>query len=923
MNVLDKRQAELIESVHRGYLYQHLYAVGCLLLASSAKVSSIVVERDEDIEIVSVNRAYIQVKTRSAPIIPSDISGALERFNDLRTEHHTAQRSGRASFVIVANQPPGPKLAKLIYGEEWPLDVKFLWPESDQQHPSSAYPPAWGSINEAFDWCISHAEKLPFSLISSDSLIWKLAGRVLMACTGSTLNPNHSFQTDDLPELFEQLLLQLQDFPAPPNPYRPQTNEPPLEMASRVRLVCGFSGAGKTAWASEAARHTSEIVTYYDVGELPGSALATSLIRELTPKLVEGRSDVARKILYPGATGLESLSILSAHLKDLDRQPIIVLDNAHRIPADNLRSVVDAASNIRFILLCQPSDELRRIEVQLGIDREVLSGWGLDTVASVAQSYSCKGSVSALDKLVKFTGGIPLYVQSSMMLSLRQTEGDLDAFCNELDALTHTVETAQEVILDKLYESFPVAIQNILAVWSLSDEALHNSEVIELIEGALNIEPLITIEMLRKLRNSGVIEVFGSERLKVHDAIRIIGRRHLVTMGEDTVLRSQRSLKEILMKSLIENRDTSRFSLFIRTLVALEEIELLVELAGEEYFHEMGISNEIKAFLKPVADSLNSHPRQRFWALDGLSFDATHHGRIHTIGGLLDQMEELVEENQFGVDEKLSYMMKRMLYEATRGNADKVKALINTSLAELPDNPAYMRVFKYNAAASLIELGDQETSLKILDGLILEYFDLIGIQFEEMRGKDSPVLWQKINRYPELHEDMKRLATALLLRADSYFGPQRADIRIQCMKLYEMAQAYDSFIKTAQDLADDFLEQKDFVSARKVMDQHIIPNISKLGLINRLFDVRSQYAVILAYCGEFEESEREMTRLDPLIAGQPAEFQEQIVSQRRLIHEIRNKALSSRSSIKSNQKIGRNELCPCGSGKKYKKCHGY
>ncbi len=28
------------------------------------------------------------------------------------------------------------------------------------------------------------------------------------------------------------------------------------------------------------------------------------------------------------------------------------------------------------------------------------------------------------------------------------------------------------------------------------------------------------------------------------------------------------------------------------------------------------------------------------------------------------------------------------------------------------------------------------------------------------------------------------------------------------------------------------------------------------------------------------------------------------------------------SSIPKNKKIGRNEICPCGSGKKYKKCHG-
>ena len=82
--------------------------------------------------------------------------------------------------------------------------------------------------------------------------------------------------------------------------------------------------------------------------------------------------------------------------------------------------------------------------------------------------------------------------------------------------------------------------------------------------------------------------------------------------------------------------------------------------------------------------------------------------------------------------------------------------------------------------------------------------------------------------------------------------------------------------------------------------------------------------MILAYCGEFDDSEKEMERLEPLITGQPIEMKEQIVKQRRLIDGIRNKALSERSRAKVNEKkVGRNELCPCGSGKKYKKCHGY
>jgi preprotein translocase subunit SecA len=30
----------------------------------------------------------------------------------------------------------------------------------------------------------------------------------------------------------------------------------------------------------------------------------------------------------------------------------------------------------------------------------------------------------------------------------------------------------------------------------------------------------------------------------------------------------------------------------------------------------------------------------------------------------------------------------------------------------------------------------------------------------------------------------------------------------------------------------------------------------------------------------------------------------------------------NRTVVKKEKKIGRNDPCPCGSGKKYKKCHG-
>jgi uncharacterized protein YecA (UPF0149 family) len=37
---------------------------------------------------------------------------------------------------------------------------------------------------------------------------------------------------------------------------------------------------------------------------------------------------------------------------------------------------------------------------------------------------------------------------------------------------------------------------------------------------------------------------------------------------------------------------------------------------------------------------------------------------------------------------------------------------------------------------------------------------------------------------------------------------------------------------------------------------------------------------------------------------------------------INNTAISSSGAPRSGIKVGRNDPCPCGSGKKYKKCHG-
>ena len=82
---LDRRQLARIEAVHRGFLYQHLYAVACLFRASSAGVTHIVVENDED-------------------AIEGRLKGAKQSFAGLR-RGHAARGSGQQSHAETPLQP--------------------------------------------------------------------------------------------------------------------------------------------------------------------------------------------------------------------------------------------------------------------------------------------------------------------------------------------------------------------------------------------------------------------------------------------------------------------------------------------------------------------------------------------------------------------------------------------------------------------------------------------------------------------------------------------------------------------------------------------------------------------------------------------------------------------------------------------------
>jgi hypothetical protein len=278
--------------------------------------------------------------------------------------------------------------------------------------------------------------------------------------------------------------------------------------------------------------------------------------------------------------------------------------------------------------------------------------------------------------------------------------------------------------------------------------------------------------------------------------------------------------------------------------------------------------------------------------------------------------------------------MKRMLHFSNQGDEGGVRRAIRELDGRLPDKPVHRRVFLYNAAAALFRLERYEIAMTVVEQVIDETFAVLGIRPEQVLGAKQAALWALINKPGLDHADIKRLADALELKAmvAGKLHVLAPLARIHAMKFYAIAGAIDSLIRVGQDLADEFVARHDFVGAREVLEQHVMPVVVGNQLLNRHLDVRAQYAVVLAYCGNYPEAEREIERLQPYAAGLAPLARETLANQCQLIAEIkanpipqwrqgvRPLAIQRTTPISAGVRIGRNEPCPCGSGKKFKKC---
>jgi hypothetical protein len=885
---LDPRQLARIEAVHGGFLYQHLYAAACLFQATRAGLTHVVVENDEDVELVLPGeRIYAQIKKRAANLIFSDIEEALARFEAIRTEHAEGRREGACRFAIISSSAPGPDLSKRVAAPDWPPDLALLYP--GLVTTGDVLPQPCATIEAAFEACRQAAENLPFAVLAPETLVWKLAGRIMAASGGVEPNPNHTFAVADLPALFEQLVIQLQDFPAPPLRYRPQDNEPSLVGDQRLRLIVGFSGAGKTSWVSQTALHTTDRLAYYDVSDISGPALASAVARELAARMYGSRGGKLGQILLPGASGTEILFAIGRHLAEDQLTATVVLDNAHRVPAADLVSLVGASEQLRFVLLAQPGQSVARIEATVGIKAEPLVGWSNETAAAEGASVGCRGSYADYERLLQLTGGLPLYVQNALKIASESYDGDLNRLVGALEERTHIVETAQELILADVFDALNDTDRQAIAALSLSDVPLIQAEAAGVLKRSLELEPAAAAAAFRRLRSSGAIQIFGVDRFKIHDAVRPLGRAYLDKCGGQHLKKAREALRDLLITTLQQENDRQRVFLLLRMFVALGNIKPLVEMATDELFHELGYMSEIADYLTAAAESDAITSEDRFWALDGLVFAQFKAGDEASIKDKLDRMEELVRVEKLGLQERLAVGMKRMVFAARNQDAATVKAIMRDLSRVLPQTPQHLRVARYNYAHAMYELGQMDECVTATLDLVSEYYGVLGLTINSVMAKNPDEIFPLLKGGQNHTDDLKHLADALDLQSKAIramgnfpgLGP------IHAMKFYSMAHSLDSFVRVGQELVDDFIGHHDYSGARNVIETNLMPTIVGLKLAGRVIPVRSQYAVVLAYCGAFDEADAEMARLLPYESGLDEQGQRELQNQRAYIAYLR------------------------------------
>ncbi|MGW6586386.1 ATP-binding protein [Streptomyces globisporus] len=875
--VIDADQLVRITSLHRGFLYQHLYAAACLLRFKTAGMHRLLVERDEDLEAVLPGRhLYLQVKTRSRPLQWGDVSGAVDGFAAVRARHTEGKRSGLPQLVIVANMPPGPQLAAKMEAADWPGDVTVLTPQAAP--PQEWLPPAWSDLEEGIAWCTHEAAQVPFSSLAPLTLVWKLAARVVYACTG---HGDQAFTADTVEDLHEQFVKELQTFPVLAHDYLPQADEPDLLTDDRVRLITGFSGAGKTAWAAHAAQHCPEPLTYFDTAALTADAVAGGLARELAARHL----NTDQRTGLPYASGID---LLRAVHHQLDGTSVaVVLDNVHRLSATELKQITEAMPTARLVLLGQPRPDQTTLTAHLGITAESLNGWNADRVAQVLADAGAPADAATVVRLITLTGGLPFYVRNAALLAQNHYAHDTARMCQALTDRQHTAPTAQDLILEETFEGLAPQAQTTASLLALAEIPLAEDELNRLAQDA-GLGPKDCARGLRTLAGLGVVQRLGDSLTTLHDATRALATDY-IPQHADTQHQLDLTLSDILHDSLTSgSAEPRRLVRWARLLARTEQTDQLLPLASHDYFFDQSFAVDLKPTLQMVADDHAARPIDRFDALNALAtlaLDAGDSAAHKQLTGELTVLADTHHED-WDIRETVVLAGHQMHQHAYDRDTKALNAAYLAARAALPKDSAARRILRYNQAKSLYQAEHYAQADTITLNLVETYMAHLGLEADDIVGASVEQVAARLSSADTDLDDCKRLADCLALRArcrrqlDQPFGLAA----LHALKFYQLAQAWRHFVTIGQDIVDDFVELGDLRQAMKLLDDALLPAARGQGLADLLLAVRAQRAVVLAHAGDFATA---LTEIDSLLNYHvPSRQAQEINNQKHLIEQL-------------------------------------
>lgn len=177
-----------------------------------------------------------------------------------------------------------------------------------------------------------------------------------------------------------------------------------------------------------------------------------------------------------------------------------------------------------------------------------------------------------------------------------------------------------------------------------------------------------------------------------------------------------------------------------------------------------------------------------------------------------------------------------------------------------------------------------------------------------------------LDKEPELHEETLR--ERILEKTVAAYKEKETIVGSEMMRNFEkgiMLQTLDTLWKEHL-AAMDYLRQGIHLRGYAQRDPKQEYKRESFGMFANMLETL-KYEVISTLSKVEVRLPEEVAILDQ----QRREEAERLMKKQHLSHEIENEALMSKTEAQmeaQGHKIGRNEPCPCGSGKKYKHCHG-